>query len=261
MTGRGAIAAAIALSIALFLAGLSVQLRAQSAPAADTKIWDGVYTPGQAARGKAVYEAYCTRCHGIDMVGGRQTNGGGPALAGPSFWLTWERAPLASVFSKISKTMPLDSPGSLRIDDYADLLAYILAGNTFPAGTVEVPPTGAGLDAVRIVRKAGEGGEAANFSLVQVVGCLSSGGGASWQLARSTAPVITRDETPTESALREAAESPLGSDTVRLISVSQYGLESKVGRRIEARGLLNRLPGETRLDVLSLHVVGAACGS
>ena len=35
--------------------------------------------------------------------------------------------------------MPLDSPASLRTDDYADLVAYILSGNTFPAGKGEIP--------------------------------------------------------------------------------------------------------------------------
>ena len=45
-----------------------------------------VYSSAQAMRGRTVYEAYCTRCHGIDMVGGRQGGAGGPPLAGDNFW-------------------------------------------------------------------------------------------------------------------------------------------------------------------------------
>jgi mono/diheme cytochrome c family protein len=257
----------LALVTALFAGVLAVTLHAQApAPAAapvadpDARIWAGVYTLPQAARGKAVYEAYCTRCHGIDMVGGRQGNGGGPPLAGDNFWLNWERAPLASLFSKVSKTMPLDSPGSLRIDDYADLLAYILSGNRFPAGAVEIPATGVGLDAVRIARQNGATGEAPNFALVQVVGCLTPAGGPAWTLTQATSPALTRDEQPTDSAVAEARTRPLGSDTIRLFSVAQYVPETKVGQKVEARGLLNRVATETRLDVLSLQPLGQSCG-
>jgi quinoprotein glucose dehydrogenase len=250
----------VAAASALFVVAVGIQVRAQSAADPDTQIWQGVYTAAQAARGKAVYEAYCTRCHGIDMVGGREGGAGGPALAGANFWLDWERAPVSSLFSKISREMPRDSPGSLRSDDYADLIAYILSGNSFPAGSSEIPSTGAGLDAVRIVRKAGAAAEAANFSLVQVVGCLAPSPGNGWVLTRSTPPIGTRDESPTPAALKDAGTRPLGGDTVRLIGVAHFGPESKVGQKVEARGLLNKLPNETRLDVLSLQLVGQACG-
>lgn len=239
---------------------IGVQVRAQSAADPDTKIWEGVYTTVQAARGKAIYEAYCTRCHGINMAGGREGGAGGPPLAGANFWLDWERAPLSSLFSKISKEMPRDSPGSLRSDDYADLIAYILSGNAFPAGPSEIPSTGAGLDAVRIVRKAGDATDAANFALVQVVGCLAPAPDNGWVLTRSTPPIGTRDESPTPAALKDAGTRPLGGDTVRLIGVAHFGPESRTGQKVEARGLLNRVLNEIRLDVLSLQPVGQACG-
>jgi mono/diheme cytochrome c family protein len=227
----------------------------------DTKIWSGVYSSAQAERGRGVYEAYCTRCHGLGMAGGRDGAGGGPALAGDNFWLDWERSTLANLFSKISKTMPNDSPGSLRADDYSDVLAYILQGNKFPVGTVEIAPTGAGLDAVRIARMAGAEVEAPNFALVQVVGCLTPGADNQWTLTRTTRPQVTREELPPAAALKDAETRQLGDGTLRLFSVAAFQSTVRPGQRVEARGLLNRVSSETRLDLLSLKVVSASCGT
>ena len=253
--------AALLVVAAIFGCVVGVRLSAQAPAASDNRIWEGVYTSAQAARGKAVYEAYCTRCHGLNMVGGREGGAGGPALAGDNFRLDWERSSVGSIYSKISKTMPYDSPASLRSDDYADVLAYILSGNTFPAGKADIPATGEGLDAVRIVRKAGDVAATPNFSLVAVVGCLTPGAGnGSWMLTRTTSPLPTRDEVPNANALKDAATQVLGSDTVRLIGAQHFNTQLKSGQKAEARGLLNKVTGETRIDVLSLQTVGA-CAS
>lgn len=236
-------------------------VHAQGAASADEAIWSGVYTTAQAARGKSVYEAYCTRCHGLDMVGGRQGAGGGPALAGDAFWLTWDRDTLGSLFSKVSKTMPLDSPASLRTDDYSDLVAYILSGNTFPAGRTELPVDQAALERVRIARRAGNETEAPSFALVQTVGCLTAGPSGSWTLARATRPVVTRDEASSDRSLADAASRPLGEQTVRLLGVAPFKPETQAGARVEVRGLLNRADNAVVLDVLSLKTAGARCGS
>ncbi len=243
----------------LLVANLSVHTQAPSPPDQATKIWSGIYTDAQAARGKTAYEAYCTNCHRLNMLG-RNNGEGAPPLVGNAFWLSWERDSLASLFSKISKTMPEDSPGSLRADDYSDLLAYILQGNKFPAGTAELSPTGAGFDAIQIARMAGDVQEVPNFALVQMVGCLAPGADNAWTLTRTTRPVVTRDEVPTAAALKDAESRPLGEGTARLLSMAAFRSSVKAGQRVEVRGLLNRLSDETRLDVLSLKPVGAACG-
>jgi hypothetical protein len=156
--------------------------------------------------------------------------------------------------------MPNDSPGSLRSDDYSDLLAYILEGNRFPAGPSEIPPSGAGLENVRIARMAGDVAEAPNFALVQVVGCLSPGAENAWMLTRTTTPIVTRDEAATAAALKDAETRQLGDGTFRLFSVAGFRPETLRGQKVEARGLLNRVEKEARLDVLSLNVVGPVCG-
>jgi mono/diheme cytochrome c family protein len=268
MTARRVFALVLATSLVGVIFGFGVAVSAQApgpAPAvsgaseADARIWTGVFTTAQAARGRAVYEAYCTRCHGIDMVGGRQ-GAGGPPLAGDNFWLNWERRTLADLFSKISKTMPQDSPGSLRTDDYSDLLAYVLSGNRFPSGSAEVPASGTGLEQVRIARRAGDSGPAPNFALVQVVGCLT-GSSEGWSLTQGTSPAVTREETPSAAALSDAASRPLGSETLVLSSVTPFSPAANAGRRVEVRGLLNRAGSQARLDVLSLRPVSGGCGA
>jgi mono/diheme cytochrome c family protein len=222
-------------------------------------IWAGIYSSTQAARGRVVYEAYCTRCHGLNLLGGRQGGAGGPALKDANFWLSWERAPLSSLYSKISRTMPLDSPASLRDDDYSDVLAFILSQNAFPAGNSELTPA-SDLANIRVLRQSGEVSEAPNFAVVQVVGCLAPGPNNSWMLTRSTTPLATRDEQPTADAVKDAQGLQLGTGSFRLLNLTRFNPTERVGRKVEARGLLNRADSaDPLIDVLSLTTIGPAC--
>jgi mono/diheme cytochrome c family protein len=264
-SSRLLIAAAALCATTLVWGAMGAGVRAQAPGAAaaaqpsDVRIWAGVYTTAQAGRGRTIYEAYCTRCHGLNLLGGRGA-GGGPALKDAGFWLSWERSSLGNLYSKISRTMPLDSPASLRDDDYTDVLAYILAENTFPAGSVEITPT-VNLAEIRIMRKAGEVSEAPNFAVVQVVGCLAPGPNSTWTLTRASAPLATRDETPSEAALKDAGGLALGTGTFRLVGAGRFDPASRAGQKMEARGLLNRRSeSEQIIDVLSLRSVGATCG-
>ncbi len=44
------------------------------------------------------------------------------------------------LFDLTANTMPVDSPASLRVASYLDILAYILQMNQFPAGGDELGP-------------------------------------------------------------------------------------------------------------------------
>jgi cytochrome c5 len=237
---------------------LDARVHAQAAQTDDAKIWTGVYTAVQAQRGQKAYEAFCTRCHALDLLGGRGA-GGGPALRDTNFWVSWERAPLSSLLSKIQRTMPYDSPGSLRDDDYTDLVSFILSRNAFPAGTSEL--AAAKLEDIRIVRPAGTASEIPNFALVQVVGCLTRSPDSSWVLTSATPPQITREETSSAASVKDAAGRPLGSAQVRLIGAGHFNPEASTGRRVEARGLLNKVSDDARLDVLSLQAVSTNCAN
>jgi len=42
------------------------------------------------------------------------------------------------LFDRVRTTMPQGNPGSLRAQDYLDLIAFILQANNFPAGSHEL---------------------------------------------------------------------------------------------------------------------------
>ncbi len=155
--------------------------------------------------------------------------------------------------------MPYDSPGSLRDDDYTDLVSFILSKNAFPAGTADLAADG--LQDIRIVRPAGTASEIPNFALVQVVGCLTRSADSSWVLTSATPPQITREETSSAASVKDAAGRPLGSAQVRLIGAGHFNPDASMGRRVEARGLLSKVSDDARLDVLSLQAVSTSCAN
>lgn len=99
-------------------------------------VWDSVYTDAQAERGAGQYGQHCAVCHGAALEG----NGEAPPLTG-EFIPDWAGTTLADVYDKISVTMPLNAPGALRPQISADILAYILKANEFPAGAKELGAT------------------------------------------------------------------------------------------------------------------------
>ena len=123
----------VLLCFALMLGGISYQAangQADAAPAAD-----GLYTADQAHRGETAYKAQCTSCHGdaLDGVGPY------PPLSGDDFLTKYEGQPALNVYNMIQKLMPATAPGSLTRPQAADLLAYILSFNKFPAGKTDLP--------------------------------------------------------------------------------------------------------------------------
>jgi len=129
----------VGVAALLFLAVVS--LRAQQARTAK----DGVFTDAQAARGKAIFNMRCALCHGERLEGAA-----GPPLAGQEFLGPRDSQPLADVFEKINATMPADAPGTLEPQQVADLVAFVLQANQFPAGRTELAPTAAPLKQITI---------------------------------------------------------------------------------------------------------------
>jgi S-disulfanyl-L-cysteine oxidoreductase SoxD len=95
--------------------------------------WDGVYTEAQATRGGIQFQQHCARCHGADLAGTFET----PPLVG-RFMPYWSGATLDVLFDYIATAMPLDRPGSLAPAANADILAFILKANNFPAGVKDL---------------------------------------------------------------------------------------------------------------------------
>ena len=62
-----------------------------------------------------------------------------PALTGGAFMANWDGLTLGDLFDRIRISMPADRPGSLSRQEDADVIAYILQFNQFPAGKEELP--------------------------------------------------------------------------------------------------------------------------
>jgi len=110
-----------------------------AAPSQETKgertVWDGVYTEEQAKRGADVYKQQCVRCHGETLEGNGE--GAGP-LTGIVFMSMWNGLTLGDLFDRLRLTMPQDKPGTLSRENGADVIAYVLNFNRFPAGKTEL---------------------------------------------------------------------------------------------------------------------------
>lgn len=109
-------------------------LRAQTPVADSRSVWDGVYTDEQAKRGEPPYQKECALCHGATLNGGESA----PPLTGGAFMANWNGLTMGDLFDRIRKTMPLSNPGRLTRQQDADILAFLLSANKFPAGKTEL---------------------------------------------------------------------------------------------------------------------------
>jgi mono/diheme cytochrome c family protein len=129
---RGGFAVALVIVAGLWAAAIPAPSRAASAaPAAAPQL----YTHAQAAAGKAVYDASCTSCHGAQLQGVSA-----PPLVGAGF--SGSPLTLAQLHQLVTTEMPFDNPAGLTPEQYADVMAYLLAANCYPAGTTAYPQAG-----------------------------------------------------------------------------------------------------------------------
>lgn len=122
-------ALAVALPAAMMAAftWTSTAITAQAQPAAPRTILDRVYSVAQAERGQTRFKQSCGSCHAVSE------------FAEPEFSARWEGQSLGEVFGFISSSMPEGSPGSLKPEDYASILAFALSNGGFPVGNDDLP--------------------------------------------------------------------------------------------------------------------------
>lgn len=122
LLSRLSVGAAVLVLAALPVAGV---VMAQSLPQAR------LYTEEQATRGERVFLGTCVGCHGYSMssIFSRYTNA-------------------YIYYGRISTTMPWEDAGLLPLQDYIDIVAYMLRENGFPAGDVELVPDRALLESI-----------------------------------------------------------------------------------------------------------------
>jgi mono/diheme cytochrome c family protein len=100
-------------------------------------IRDGVYTKAQADRGGTAFAARCTACHGDPDFG-------------PSVIDSRDGTPVAELFAFMSTAMPEDNPGSLRPEEYAEILSYFISSRGLPPGAADLPSDLEALKQIRI---------------------------------------------------------------------------------------------------------------
>ena len=138
--------------MAAAIAGLSIGIvAAAQTPTKTTN--DGVYTAEQAARGKAVFESKCTGCHEPSR------------FMGDTFYEAWDGKPLKEIWDIASGTMPEDNPGSLKQQEYGDILAYFLSLNEFKTGDTELQGNASAMAAIKVEKKKSDAAKASAKSV------------------------------------------------------------------------------------------------
>lgn len=94
----------------------------------EKSVKDGVYTAEQATRGETMFRSQCASCHAPNR------------FTDDLFYSSFAGKPLSEMYDVISDTMPEDNPASLKPQEYADVITYLLKLNNFPAGKDELPP-------------------------------------------------------------------------------------------------------------------------
>lgn len=110
------------------------QLQSVCAQQTPRGIWDGVFTNAQAISGETVYQTECASCHKEDLTGQDMS----PSLVGVGFSFKWQGRSVQELYASMRYGMPQTAPGSLGDRAYAQLTAFLLLKNGFPAGAMEL---------------------------------------------------------------------------------------------------------------------------
>ena len=110
----------------VWILGAAIFLGAQTT----RSVWDGVYSSDQAKRGKELYGKQCASCHSDDLSGGESA----PPLTGAAFLANWTGLTVGDLFERTRVSMPQNDPGKLSRQQNADIIAFMLSMNRFPAG-------------------------------------------------------------------------------------------------------------------------------
>lgn len=130
----GGASAGLAVCAVLLVTASSIAINGQ-----DTKsVTAGVYTAAQADRGLALYKTACASCHAPNR------------FTDDLFYTSFAGKPLWEMFDVISDTMPEDKPGSMKPEEYVDVMAYLLKLNNFPTGESDLPVGKEALSAIKM---------------------------------------------------------------------------------------------------------------
>jgi quinoprotein glucose dehydrogenase len=238
----------VALFVLVQMALIYAQAPGGTSERPSRTVWDGVYTEAQAQRGRGFYAEHCASCHGANLEGAEHR-----ALTGDRFWATWQDTTVDRLLTHVGTNMPHSEDGSLKgtlgARVYADIVAYMLSSNQFPAGASELAETSIG--GVRIVKKDGSA-ELPAGSLAHVVGCLEKGTGRNWKLVKGSRPTRVIEG---QNVDRNA---PLGDREFALMFVLTP-LDKFVGHRMSVRASLMGEGGAQGLNVTTIESISSSC--
>ena len=127
------------IRFALIGAGLLVVTAVVTSAQAPSKTTnDGVYSAAQADRGKKTFNEKCSGCHEPSR------------FSGDAFLESWNNKTMKDIWDVASGTMPEDNPGSLKQEEYADILSYFLSLNEYKTGDAELQPGAGPMGAIKI---------------------------------------------------------------------------------------------------------------
>lgn len=132
----------VGIGVAVALLSAAPGARGWLAERQERTVWDGIYTLEQADRGDVLYQEWCASCHAADLSGGDVA----PGLVGGEFVWNWSGLTVGQLFDRLRISMPQEDPAAVSRSEKADILAFMLRANEFPAGERELPDRAAMLE-------------------------------------------------------------------------------------------------------------------
>jgi cytochrome c5 len=251
-------AAAALATVLVASAAASVTSSDVRAQAVGAQIFDGVYSAPQAIRGKARFEENCASCHRADLTGAAA-----PALKGDGFLKKWEFQGLNALVSKVFDTMPQGYATNVQENVKVDIVSYILQSNGFPSGREELSGDLELLEDIQILAKP-DAAQALdsipNYSLIQVVGCLSKAADGNWRVSGAPDPSrTTSPEASSAASLERLKAKPAGTTSFRLINAARLNPDQMSGRRVETKGFVYQDGDQKLISVSALQTLGVTC--
>ncbi|HEU4618924.1 MAG TPA: PQQ-binding-like beta-propeller repeat protein [Gammaproteobacteria bacterium] len=123
---------------ALLMPALSAPVVAQEVPLSFTQV--------QSDAGRQVYASTCAMCHGANLDDGPL----GAPLKGDAFMHKYGGQSVRALFDVMRTTMPVSNPGSLPVDTYAALVAFVLDENRIVPGKAPLPTDPRALAAMQV---------------------------------------------------------------------------------------------------------------
>lgn len=106
---------------------------------AQSSVLDGVFSKAQADRGEKTFSQVCAACHTLSD------------MAGAKFRSRWADGAVGDIYEFVMSAMPDGDPGSLKPEEYAQVIAYFLEQSGYPAGERELPADKVALAKVKIL--------------------------------------------------------------------------------------------------------------